>query len=37
MSKKLDIDALAKETGVDPEIARDVLQKSMGRIKKLRK
>jgi hypothetical protein len=32
-----DIDALAKETGVDPDIARELLQKSMDRIKDLRK
>jgi len=35
--KEPDIDALAQETGVDPEIARDLLQKSMDRIKGLRK
>jgi hypothetical protein len=35
--KEPDIEAMAKETGVDPEIARDLLQKSMDRIKKLRK
>lgn len=35
--KEPDINALAKETGVDPEIARDLLQKSMNRIKELRK
>ncbi len=35
--KEPDIDALAKKTGVDPKIAREILQKSMGSIKKLRK
>ncbi len=34
--KAPDIEALAKEAGVDPETARDLLSKSMGRINKLR-
>lgn len=35
--KEPDIDALAKEVGVDPEIARDLFQKSSKRIRELRK
>ena len=34
--KAPDIEALAKEAGVDPETARDLLSKSMGRINTLR-
>jgi hypothetical protein len=32
-----DVDALAKEAGIDPEIARDLLKKSMDKIRKMRK
>ena len=35
--KEPDIDALAKETGLDTETARDLLAHTMGRIDKLRK
>lgn len=35
--QQLDIPALAKEAGVDPEVAKELLEKSMSRINKLRK
>ncbi|MEP7277208.1 MAG: hypothetical protein ABI813_01075 [Bacteroidota bacterium] len=35
--KEPDTDALAKETGIDPGTARDLLQQSMNRIKELRR
>jgi hypothetical protein len=35
--KEPDINAMAKKAGIDPEIARDLLQKSMDRVKQLRK
>jgi hypothetical protein len=34
---KPDVDALAKEAGVDPEIARDLLKKSMNKMREMRK
>ncbi len=35
--KEPDINAMAKKAGIDPEIARDLLKKSMKKIKQLRK
>ncbi len=35
--KEPDISALAEKVGIDPEIARDLLEKSMNRIKEMRK
>ena len=35
--KQLNINALAKEKGIDPKIARDLLQKTIDKIKELRK
>ena len=35
--QRLDIAALAREAGIDPELAAEILQTTMGRINEMRK